>query len=314
MEGIHSKYNNVPFHNFKHGLSVAHISFYFLTCTDAGSLLSSIQAFALVMSALCHDLDHPGHTNAFEVNSGSERALIYNDTSVLENHHCATASRMLRREECNILASLDKDEYKEFRSIMCRVILATDMSTHFALLSKFREAVHSAGGWSPQQQSEKQLLLSTLLHAADLSNSTRSWDISQDWAALVSAEFNAQVKMEKEMGLPFLPFMITDSDESRAKQEMNFIDFIIVPMWKDVVEFLPELGFCLKNASDNRNNWKNLSVYTPSSSSGRPTSAQSSVSNGSRGVGSRPTSRENWAKSPPASPSRSAGSPGSVGN
>ena len=52
------------------------------------------------MSGLCHDLDHPGHTNAFEVNSNSDLALFYNDTSVLENHHCATAAMILKQDDC----------------------------------------------------------------------------------------------------------------------------------------------------------------------------------------------------------------------
>ena len=85
---VNNRYNEVPFHNFKHGVAVAHMSFYFIACTEAGTCLSAVQALSLMVSSLCHDLDHPGHTNAFEVNSGSDLALLYNDTSVLENHHC----------------------------------------------------------------------------------------------------------------------------------------------------------------------------------------------------------------------------------
>ena len=253
---VNAYYRDVPFHNFRHGVTVAHMSFYFIACTEAGTCLSAIQALSLMISALCHDLDHPGHTNAFEVNSGSELALLYNDTSVLENHHCATASRLMRKDDCNILAGLTKDEHKEFRSVMCKSILATDMATHFNLLSKFREAVHSEGGFSPQQNADQQLLISVLLHAADLSNPTREWETSKMWASLVSIEFNAQVEAEKEMKLPFLPFMSTDTDESKAKQESSFIEFIIEPMWKDVVEFLPQLNFCLENVATNKANWK----------------------------------------------------------
>lgn len=41
------------------------------------------------MAALSHDVDHPGLNNGFLVNTLDEMALLYNDQSVLENHHVA---------------------------------------------------------------------------------------------------------------------------------------------------------------------------------------------------------------------------------
>jgi hypothetical protein len=38
---------------------------------------------------LAHDVDHPGRTNAFLVASEDRKAILYNDRSVLENHHAA---------------------------------------------------------------------------------------------------------------------------------------------------------------------------------------------------------------------------------
>ena len=45
---------------------------------------------ALLLSAIGHDLNHPGFTNAMLVNSRHFLAIRYNDISVLENHHAAT--------------------------------------------------------------------------------------------------------------------------------------------------------------------------------------------------------------------------------
>ncbi len=39
--------------------------------------LNKIEEFSLLFSALCHDVDHSGFTNAFEVNRKSELALFY---------------------------------------------------------------------------------------------------------------------------------------------------------------------------------------------------------------------------------------------
>ncbi len=47
--------------------------------------------FAMLLAALCHDLDHPGVTNALLSSCCSDLACLYNDVSVLENHHAAVA-------------------------------------------------------------------------------------------------------------------------------------------------------------------------------------------------------------------------------
>ncbi len=45
---------------------------------------------------MCHDVEHTGHNNAFEVSSSSELALTYHDVSVLENHHAAVSFKLLK--------------------------------------------------------------------------------------------------------------------------------------------------------------------------------------------------------------------------
>ncbi len=42
------------------------------TLTLAVNVLTPLERLSLLISALCHDLDHDGHSNSFHVNSGSE--------------------------------------------------------------------------------------------------------------------------------------------------------------------------------------------------------------------------------------------------
>lgn len=37
----------------------------------------------------------------------------------------------MREDECNILVNLSREEYREFRSLVIDMVLATDMSCHF---------------------------------------------------------------------------------------------------------------------------------------------------------------------------------------
>ena len=63
--------------------------------------------------------------NNFHVQSTSDLAVIYNDKSVLENHHVAAFFRTMIDNDCNILQNMNKQEYKQFRSLMIEMVLHT---------------------------------------------------------------------------------------------------------------------------------------------------------------------------------------------
>ena len=67
-------------------------------------------------------MDHPGVTNQYLVNTSSELALIYNDESVLENHHLAVAFKLIQDHECDILASLSKKQRQSVRKMVRKII------------------------------------------------------------------------------------------------------------------------------------------------------------------------------------------------
>ena len=43
------------------------------------SIFDQMDEVGALIAAVVHDLDHPGRTNSFLVNAGSELALLYND-------------------------------------------------------------------------------------------------------------------------------------------------------------------------------------------------------------------------------------------
>ena len=57
--------------------------------------LEPIQRFSLTFSGLCHDVNHTGRSNVFEINSFSKIAIRFSDSSVLERHHVATTFKIL---------------------------------------------------------------------------------------------------------------------------------------------------------------------------------------------------------------------------
>lgn len=42
----------------------------------------------------------------------SDMALLYNDKAVLENHHVSAAFRLMKEDDCNILANMRREDHK----------------------------------------------------------------------------------------------------------------------------------------------------------------------------------------------------------
>lgn len=52
----------------------------------------------------------------------SEMALMYNDESVLENHHLAVAFQLLQHEDCDILENLSRKERQTVRRMIIEMV------------------------------------------------------------------------------------------------------------------------------------------------------------------------------------------------
>ncbi|GBN39838.1 cGMP-inhibited 3',5'-cyclic phosphodiesterase B [Araneus ventricosus] len=74
-----------------------------------------------------------------------KRAILYNDRSVLENHHSAAAwSLLLSDNRYNWLRHLDEAEFKRFRFLVIELILATDLKRHFDIVTEFNAKVSAS--------------------------------------------------------------------------------------------------------------------------------------------------------------------------
>ena len=86
IQAIRVCYNDNPFHNFKHCFCVTQMIFVLLNISVFKNL-SKLEILATLLSAIGHDLDHPGMNNAYQMNALTMLAITYNDSSPLENHH-----------------------------------------------------------------------------------------------------------------------------------------------------------------------------------------------------------------------------------
>ena len=55
----------------------------------------------------------------------SELALMYNDSSVLENHHLAVGFKLLQEENCDIFQNLTKKQRQSLRKMVIDIVSST---------------------------------------------------------------------------------------------------------------------------------------------------------------------------------------------
>ncbi|EGT58388.1 hypothetical protein CAEBREN_31167 [Caenorhabditis brenneri] len=221
LEVGYSKHNN-PYHNVVHAADVTQSSHFMLSQTGLANSLGDLELLAVLFGALIHDYEHTGHTNNFHIQSQSQFAMLYNDRSVLENHHVSSCFRLMKEDDKNILTHLTRDEYKELRNMVIEIVLATDMSTHFMQIKTMKSMLSLPEGI------DKNKALCLIVHACDISHPAKPWNLHERWTEGVLEEFFRQGDLEASMGLPYSPLCDRHTVHV-ADSQIGFIDFIVEP-------------------------------------------------------------------------------------
>mmetsp|Transcript_2366 Transcript_2366/g.3276 ORF Transcript_2366/g.3276 Transcript_2366/m.3276 type:complete len:681 (-) Transcript_2366:305-2347(-) len=133
-----------PYHNSTHAVDVTQRFATLLTkCRLRDRALSDLEVLAGLTAALVHDYLHPGTNNAFQVATGAPVAILHNNRHVLENHSAMRGLLLLKGgdNETNFISRLPRVQRRRVRDIVIEMILATDMSEHFDVLSSFKSKV-----------------------------------------------------------------------------------------------------------------------------------------------------------------------------
>ncbi|XP_013860781.1 cGMP-inhibited 3',5'-cyclic phosphodiesterase A isoform X3 [Austrofundulus limnaeus] len=195
-------------------------------------LVPALELMALYVAAAMHDYDHPGRTNAFLVATSAPQAVLYNDRSVLENHHAAAAWNLfMSQPEYNFLVNLEHVEFKRFRFLVIEAILATDLKKHFDFLAEFNAKVGDEGlsGIDWTNENDRLLVCQMCIKLADVNGPLKCKELHLQWTEGIVNEFYEQGDEEAALGLPISPFMDRSAPQL-AKLQESFINHIVGPL------------------------------------------------------------------------------------
>ncbi len=257
---VSRRYLDNPYHNFYHAVDVTQTVFVLLRTMGLDQYLNRLEILSILTAALCHDVQHPGLNNSYHVSAQTPVAVVYNDQSVLENFHTAVTFSILSNPDTNIFSNLTRKQYQQVRRSIVHMVLSTDMTCHFGMLDKFKSLLErkaqaaTAKGKASQTQIHRRTLLNVMLHACDISNPAKPWALCKDWSDRISEEFFAQGDREKREALPVSQNMDRTTTD-QAAMSLNFIDFIVSPMFVSVRRLLPGVFQCVDTLAENRVNW-----------------------------------------------------------
>uniref|UniRef100_A0A4W3KHS3 Phosphodiesterase n=1 Tax=Callorhinchus milii TaxID=7868 RepID=A0A4W3KHS3_CALMI len=260
---------DVAFHNNIHAADVAQSTHVLLSTPALEAVFTDLEVLTAIFASAIHDVDHPGVSNQFLINTNSELALMYNDSSVLENHHLAVGFKLLQEENCDIFQNLTKKQRQLLRKMVIDIVLATDMSKHMNLLADLKTMVEtkkvtSSGVLLLDNYSDRIQVLQNMVHCADLSNPTKPLQLYRQWTDRIMEEFFRQGDRERERGMEISP-MCDENNASIEKTQVGFIDYIVHPLWETWADLVhPDAQDMLDTLEDNREWYQSTIPQSPS--------------------------------------------------
>ncbi|XP_065809930.1 3',5'-cyclic-AMP phosphodiesterase 4B isoform X2 [Labrus bergylta] len=262
-------HSDVAYHNSLHAADVAQSTHILLSTPALDAVFTDLEILAAIFAAAIHDVDHPGVSNQFLINTNSELALMYNDESVLENHHLAVGFKLLQEDNCDIFQNLSKKQRQTLRRMVIDMVLATDMSKHMSLLADLKTMVEtkkvtSSGVLLLDNYTDRMQVLRNMVHCADLSNPTKPLDLYRQWTDRIMDEFFHQGDRERERGMEISP-MCDKHTASVERTQVGFIDYIVHPLWETWADLVhPDAQDILDMLEDNRNWYQSMIPQSPS--------------------------------------------------
>ena len=271
IEEIRKGYNREnPYHTDLHAADVTQTCLIYILKGKMKEIfnLNDLDIASIYISCMVHDYKHPGYNNLFLININSPISIRHNDTNVLEAYHISQTYKLIKsNEKYNIFSLMNNEEYKYIRKRMIGLVLATDMIFHFKQLEDTKNLIKEYNikkGKNREKIKEnnklndiQQQFLEILIHACDISNPTKTFNIYNLWANKVMSEFFRQGDKEKELGLKVS--MNCDRLTTTLPQcQIGFMNFIVGPLFISIVEIFPELNFLVENLNNNVEKYKKI--------------------------------------------------------
>ena len=215
--------------------------------------------FAVVFSALIHDVDHPGVPNSTLVSEKTEMSQSYKNKSVAEQNSVDLAWEQLGQPcyaDLRACIFSTDEEYYRFRSLVVNTVMATDIVDK-ELASARRRRWEDAFSTScksddPVLDSNRKatIVIEHLIQASDVSHTMQHWHVYLKW----NERFFHECYQAYSEGRS-----TTHPGDNWYEGELGFFDFYVIPLAKKLQDcgvFGVSSDEYLNYAVSNRGEWE----------------------------------------------------------
>jgi hypothetical protein len=186
--------------------------------------------FAIVFSALIHDVDHSGVSNTQVIKESKELATLYKNKSVAEQNSLDIAWDLLMSTEFTDLRNClfaTQTELLRFRQVIVNVVLATDIfDKELNDLRKKRWTKAFSGDETSTEDFgnlRATIVIEHIIQASDVAHTMQHWHIYCKWNRRLLHEMYRAFKAGR---------MAKDPSEFWYQGELDFFDYYIIPLAK----------------------------------------------------------------------------------
>ncbi|CAJ1968044.1 unnamed protein product [Cylindrotheca closterium] len=180
-------YNENEFHSFRHASHVVLLSNLLMESIDVaaqgkeGVTSDPLVCFAIVLSALVHDVGHTGVPNGQVAEENPELADRYNNQSIAEQNSIDVAwqclmSKSLKHLQMCLFGSSESEKAR-LRQLLVNNVMATDIFDKDlrALRQKRWERAATC------DHAKKTLAMEHIMQTSDVAHTMQEWDIYREW-------------------------------------------------------------------------------------------------------------------------------------
>ncbi|MFT7819177.1 cAMP and cAMP-inhibited cGMP 3',5'-cyclic phosphodiesterase 10A isoform X5 [Arapaima gigas] len=232
---VRKNYRRVPYHNWKHAVTVAHCMYAILQ-KNAG-IFTELERKGLLVACLCHDLDHRGYSNSYLQKFDHPLAALYS-TSTMEQHHFSQTVSILQLEGHNIFSNLTSNEYEQVLEIIRKAIIATDLALYFGNRKQLEELL-TTGALDLNNHAHRDRVIGLMMTACDLCSVTKLWPVTRLTANDIYAEFWAEGDEMKKIGMQPIPMMDRDKKDEVPQGQVGFYNAVAIPCYTTLSKIFP---------------------------------------------------------------------------
>lgn len=223
--------------------------------TTYGISSDPLMQFAVVFSALIHDVDHTGLQNRQLVQKNDPLALTYLGKCIAEQHSVRCAWEKLMEDQYADLRRCiyqTEEDRLRFRQLVINAVIATDIADKELQAwrqNRWDKAFHEHQDGNTMDR-KATLLFEYILQASDVAPTMQHWHIYQKW--------NQRLFEER-----YIAYVLGNDEEDPSlswyQGELSFFDNYVIPLARNLEEsnvFGVSCDDYLAYALENRREWE----------------------------------------------------------